>query len=155
MKSTIGEQMHEAHLEWASENALHRDELRAWQYELYQLISGLPELKTALEQHEKILADHAQHIWLYDNMLRKEKHIVAGSFAETLCEDKPPIGGRASKEQLEHEKQNRRHEAIKGHHHDVMTHWLALLKALDRCDVLQKDAGGAKDQDKESYHVPL
>ena len=144
MKSTIGEQMHEAHREWASENVLHRDELRAWQYELYQLITGLPGLKEALEQHEKILADHAQHIWLYDKMLRKEEHIVADCYACEPCEDQPPVSSRVPREHMEHDKQNRRHEEIKQHHHDVMTHWLALLKALDRCDILMKDASEGK-----------
>jgi hypothetical protein len=138
MTPTIAEQMHDSHRHWESENALHRDELRAWQYELYQLITGLPRLKEALEQHEKILADHAQHIWLYDKMLRKEEHIVAGAYAKTASEDQQPLSSRVTQEHMEHDKQNRRHEQIKEHHHDVMTHWLALLKSLDRCDVVQQ-----------------
>jgi hypothetical protein len=135
LESCLDDAMHRMHREWASENALRRDQLRIWQYELYQLKCDLPRLQAAIDCHERALAEHATHVRLYDLTLSEQEHVIAASRTKQPCGDQPPLSSRAPVEESEHLKQSDRHELLKQHHVEVMKHWLSLMKALSKCDV--------------------
>ena len=134
MSSAIEEELHRCHRDWSSENGLRRDEARNWQYELYQMKTDLPRLKTAIDCHEAALAEHAMNIRLYDAMLAEQEHIVAVSHGKPFCDDLPDLGNRIEREESVHWKHADRHDLLKQHHYDVMKHWRALMKAFSECE---------------------
>lgn len=128
------QEIHHNHLEWISENGLHRDETRIWQYDLYQLMPELAVLTTALHCHEVALADHAAAIRDHGDKLKAEEHILAVSHQALLCEDLPTLTERVRLEEATHSTIADRHEAIKQHHFEILKHWNALMHALRACE---------------------
>jgi hypothetical protein len=135
MSPAIEQELHSTHREWSSENGLRRDEVRNWQYELYQMKTGLPRLTAAIECHEAALAEHAMNVRLYDAMLSEQEHIVAVSHGKPPCDDLPDLGSRVAREESLHLKQAERHDLLKQHHYEVLKHWRGLMKAISQCEV--------------------
>ena len=122
------ETMHREHLEWKSENDLWLDEVRTWQFELYQVKSEAPRLQASLESHEKALAKQAEAIRTYKERLGKEEHILA--MDQACCDEQPPPDTRFAHEVELHQKESERHDRIKRHHRQVMKQWLKLMNVL-------------------------
>jgi hypothetical protein len=135
MSAAMEQELHNVHREWISENGLHRDEVRNWQYELYNMKSELPRLKAALDCHESALAEHAKDAREYGMVLAAEEHIVAASHGRTPCEDVPDLCTRIAHEEQLHLKHADQHDLLKEHHYEVLKHWRALLKSLDQCEI--------------------
>lgn len=128
MTSKLEEQMHHEHREWVSENDFRLDEVRNWQYELYQVKSELPRLQVSLENHERALAEQAVAVRAYKDRLGVEERILA--MDQACCDEQSPPAARYAQEVELHQKESERHERVKRHHRQVMKQWLKLMNAL-------------------------
>ncbi len=128
MISKLEETMHQQHLEWKSENDLWLDEVRIWQFELYQVKSDAPRLQANLENHERALAAQAEAIRAYKERIGKEERILATD--QACCDEQAPPNARFAHEVELHQKELERHDRIKRHHRQVMKQWLKLMNVL-------------------------
>jgi chromosome segregation ATPase len=128
MVSKLEETMHREHLAWKSENDLWLDEVRAWQYELYQVKSDARRLQASLESHEQALAAQAEAIREYKERIGKEERILA--MDQACCDELPPPDARFAQEAKLHQQALARHDRVKRHHRQVMKQWLKLMNVL-------------------------
>ena len=130
MISTKPASMHSEHRYWENEIGLWRDDLRAWQHELAKAVSEFEQLEKALGDHGHMLRTHASALRLEEQTSQQHEHAIAefekGGEGEELFE----MARRHSTEADLHQVHRAAHEELKRRHHNIISHWNTLLKAL-------------------------
>jgi hypothetical protein len=122
--------MHGEHRHWESEINLWRDDLRAWQQELAKAEGEIKQLEKALADHGQALRLHGSALRLDEQEFEDHEHAIVeyekGGEGEELLE----MARRHSAQAVHHDRHRAAHEQLKRRHHNVITHWNVLLKAL-------------------------
>jgi len=129
-------QMHEDHLEWTSDRAMWRDDLRAWEEETAQAIADLQGLQAALAEHERALETHAAAIRAYEQGEVGRTHALIESKKQCNDEARKSLVNAHARDRQHHQKLLANHEAIKHRHRETLAHLRALLKAA--CELTPK-----------------
>lgn len=120
-------QMHAQHLEWTQDNSMWRDDLAIWQREIKQARADLELLKTAFDEHEQRLRQHAAAVRLYEHDALQHEHALAeyerGESGTDLC----AMARAHESEQTKHQGLLELHAEIKRQQHAIVEHWQQLL----------------------------
>jgi multidrug resistance efflux pump len=130
MIANLTEIMHQLHTQRRAENGLWRDEVRNWEYDLYNVRSQVPSLQADFVSHERALAEQATAIRNYNDQLTRQEHLLAAGVAsQPECDAE--LQCRQAEEAELHRSETAHFERVKRHHYNVMKHWRALVKALN------------------------
>ena len=132
MTSTTHAAMHKDHRLWDSEIGAWRDDIRAWQHELSATVKELSQLKEALERHHTILQKHAASIRLDEQEADAHEHALADFEKGGSGQELIPLARKHLDEAARQDKQREAHETLTRRHHEVMSRWKALWKALQK-----------------------
>lgn len=132
MTADIHATMHHEHQAWEAENSLWRDDIRAWQHELAQVLASLKDVEGLLNSHGEALRTHAAAIRLWEMESATHEHALVDFEKGASGEELLPM---AKKHQTETTKQTQHrdaHERIKHYHHALIARANQLIKALQQ-----------------------
>lgn len=122
--------IHGQHTTWESDISLWRDDIRVWQQELATSEAHIKQLEEALAEHKHAMRIHASALRLEEQTIEEHEHAIAeyekGGEGEELLE----MARRHTGVATSHHKHRTDHEQLKRRHHNIITHWNLLLKAL-------------------------
>jgi septal ring factor EnvC (AmiA/AmiB activator) len=124
--------MHQEHQQWDSEIKCWRTDLHAWQKECKAVWEKLRELEAAIKKHEEALRQHASSIRLDEERIDNHEQALAKFEAGGSGTDLPGFVPKHQQEADRQTKQRARHEDLKRHHHEFITHFEQTVKQLVR-----------------------
>jgi hypothetical protein len=130
MSSTSQQEMHADHHRWSEDNAMWRDDLRAWEHETHEAEVSLGKIRSALKQHLVELQKHAAAVRLYEQSSQKHEHVmaqVAQGNADAAGSGHAPLHHDEAKH---HADLKATHERIKQAHHQRLAALRTLLNTL-------------------------
>lgn len=132
MTAQLHFEMHQEHVQWDSEIKCWRADLHAWQLECKTAWEKLRELETAIKKHEETLREHASSIRLDEERIDTHEHALAEFEAGGSGADLPAFIAKHKQEVDRQSQQRDKHEALKRHHHEFITHFEQIVKPLVR-----------------------
>lgn len=130
MTAASHDAMHAEHRHWEIETDFWRDEVATWEHELTKAIADLANLETALKKQEEKIRTHAAAIRLADLDVSAHEHALVEFEKGGQGVDLIPLAAKHKTEATRHSDLRQTHERIKRRHHELMSLWQTLLRAV-------------------------
>ncbi len=132
MTHTANERMHGEHRTWEGDLQLWREDVRTWQHQLAAALAQVRLFTTELEDHSRLLKQHAAALCLEQQQGDAHEHAIAAFEQGGEGEELFQMARQHGDEALAHRRHRDAHEQLKKVHHSIVARTNQMLKSLQQ-----------------------